>query len=243
MKRFLLIALLLLGILAACGPRQPGGRPSAQPAPTDLPPSRGPEPSPLQDIVVKQLAGNLGLETVRITVVSDARLTFADACLGVAVQGVTCAQVETPGHIIVLESGGLQYEYHANEDGSRIQPASIALTWKREGGIAGLCDQLTVFRSGEIYGNRCAPAAEGRMGALASLLSNGDRDRFQGWVQRFGRLSIDASDPKGVSDRMLVTLSFEGIGAQESVSSSEKQALLDFAASTYRQLFSQQPDR
>jgi len=36
-------------------------------------------------------------------------------------------------------------EYRTNQDGMQIRPATVLMTWKREGGIAGFCDYITVF--------------------------------------------------------------------------------------------------
>lgn len=243
MKRILIIAVPLLVIAAACVsvlPGAPVGQPSEQPAPTSPLPGQE-EPSPVEVAVIKQLAGNLGLESSQIFVVSNTQVEFSDACLGVTLQDVMCAEVITPGHVIVLEANDVQYEYHTSEDGARIQPARLALTWKREGGLAGFCDSLTVFLSGEVYGNRCAPVADGRMSTFASMLSSPEQARFQSWIMHYGQLSVDASDPKGVSDRMLVTLSLAGTGNQVTLSSSEEQALLEFARSLYQRLYEQDP--
>jgi hypothetical protein len=190
----------------------------------------------VEDAVIKELANNLGLDEKDIIVVSSTETEFSDACLGVSMPEVMCAQVITPGRIIVLEANGVQYEYHTNADGSHTVPATLALTWKREGGIAGFCDNLTVFLSGEVYGNQCR-TGDGRMDTFASLLSSSERNNFQSWVEQYGELNIDASDPKGVSDRMVVTLTFLGTGDEETVSSPDQRALLEFAQSLYQKLY------
>ncbi len=66
----------------------------------------------VEEVVIKQLAANLGLQESDISVVSNTTIEFNDACMGVAMEGVMCAQMVTPGHIIVLEAKGVQYEYH-----------------------------------------------------------------------------------------------------------------------------------
>jgi len=168
--------------------------------------------SDVEGIVIKQLAQNLGLNVDNISVVSDTVIEFPDACLGVSMQYVMCAQVVTPGRIIVLETNGIQYEYHTSEDGSRIQPATFALTWKREGGIAGFCDSLTVFLSGEIYGEQCKSQPNGTMGTFASLLSTSEREQFDTWISQYGQTTLDASDPAGVADGMTLVIEFYGMG-------------------------------
>lgn len=235
-----LVLASLIGILTACGPIQPAvppSFPSPSPPPTRVPPTSDEQASRVEAAVTSQLSENLGLGPGEVSVLSNERTEFHDACLGVDMPDVICAQALTPGRIIMLEAEGISYEYHLSEDGVRVQPASLALSWQREGGIAGFCDRLVVFRSGEVYGYQCA--SEGRMGTFASLLGPLERERFAGWVRRFGSVRIDASDPKGVADRMLVMLSFEGVGSGETVSASDEQALLRFAGSLYAKLSNQ----
>ena len=189
----------------------------------------------MEKMVIKQLALNLGLKEDEISVVSTSDVEFSDSCLDVAMQAVLCAQVVTPGKIIVLESGGLQYTYHVTADGSLVQPATLALTWSREGGIAGFCDSLMVFLSGEIYGNQCKAEPNGTMGTFATVLSEEERQQFDAWVKEFGEVNLDASDPKGVSDAMAVKLEFYGTG-QGSLTESDKQALILWAQSVYQKV-------
>jgi hypothetical protein len=187
----------------------------------------------VEQVVIKQLAANLGLKESDISVVSSRTIEFNDACMGVAMEGVACAQVVTPGHIIVLEANGVQYEYHTNADRSRIQPATLAMVWKRDGGIAGFCDTLTVFHSGEVYANRCKPQPDGRMGTFANLLSSGEQRQFMDWMAKFGEENLDASDPVGVADRMMVTLELFGTGNKQ-LTKSDQQALFQFAQALYQ---------
>ena len=189
----------------------------------------------VEQIVIKQLAANLGIKESDISVVSNAVIEFNDACMGVAMEGILCAQVVTPGHIIVLEAHGVQYEYHTNADGSRVQPATLAMVWKREGGIAGFCDTMTVFRSGEVYTTQCKPQSEGRMGTFANLLSSSEQRQFMDWMAMFGQANLDASDPNGVADQMVVTLELFGTGSQQ-VAKADQQALFEFAQNLFQKL-------
>ena len=193
------------------------------------------ESADVEQIVIKQLAANLSLQESDISVVSSTTIEFNDACMGVAMEGIMCAQVVTPGHIIVLEANSVQYEYHTNADGSRVQPATLAMVWKREGGIAGFCDTMTVFRSGEVYTTQCKPQAEGRMGTFANLLSSAQQKQFMDWMARFGEANLDASDPKGVADRMVVTLNLFGTGSKQATKS-EQQALFGFAQDLFQKV-------
>lgn len=235
-----IVLVFLTAVVAACGPIR-----APQPAASPLPKPNATEPAatpnePVRKVeaaAISQLAGNLGLRPADISVASNEPVQFANACLGVEMPDVPCAQAVTPGRIIMLEAQGISFEYYTSEDGARVQPASRALTWQREGGIAGFCDRLVLFRSGEVYGYPCA--SEGQMGTVAALLSPREREQFGGWVRQFGRVQIDASDPKGVADRMVVLLNFEGVGSIESGSAAEEEELLQFAASLYGRLFNQ----
>ncbi|MCI0556529.1 MAG: hypothetical protein L0287_36770 [Anaerolineae bacterium] len=190
----------------------------------------------MEEAIAAQLAFNLGLDVDEIFVLSSTDVEFTDACLNVAIQDVTCAQVITPGKIIVLEANGFEFEYHISEDGSRVQPATLALVWTREGGIAGFCNRMTVFLSGEIYASDCrSEQPEGTMHLFADVLSATEQQEFFEWIQELEQSSLDASDPEGVSDRMLVTLEFFGIG-ESSPTRAERQALFEFAQNLYLKL-------
>jgi len=190
----------------------------------------------LEAVLMKQLAENLGLEPDTISVVSNEPAEFSNTCLGVAMQDVMCAEVITPGHIVVLESDGVQYEYHVSEDGRRIQPATLALTWSRDGGIAGFCDRLTIFLSGEVYGNQCKSQPNGTMGTLATLLSAAEREQFQAWVNEYGLVTLDASDPKGVADGMTVVLKLYGSGSAKPLKGAESD-LFTWAQMIFQKLY------
>ena len=166
----------------------------------------------VETIIMDQLAKNLGLDANVISVISNEPVEFSDACMGVTMQDVMCAEVITPGRIVVLESNGAQYEYHVSEDSRQIQPATFALTWKREGGIAGFCDSLTVFLSGEVYGNQCKSQPNGTMGTFATLLSSDEKEQFNTWIEEYGSMTLDVSDPKGVADGMTNVIVLFGTG-------------------------------
>ena len=248
MRRALIVSMLLVWLITACAP--------AEVAPTEVAPTEEvpevtevpTEPSvpaastpgaapagPAEETVIKQLAANLGLKETDITVVSNEIVEFPDACLGITMEGVMCAQVVTPGRSIVLEANGIQYEYHTSETGDRVQPANLALVWKREGGIAGFCDTLAVFRSGEVFTTNCNAQAEGKMGTLAKLLTSREKQQFSDWITKLGEVKLDASDPKGVADQMIVNLEFSGTGS-ESPTESEQQVLFNFAQDLHREL-------
>jgi hypothetical protein len=242
MRRVLILSLLCVLAVTACAPQ---AAPTEEPAGAGEPPTSIPAPpdsgsestdvGPAEETVIKQLAANLGLQESDITLVSSEAVEFTDACLGITMEGVMCAQVITPGRIIVLEANGMQYEYHTSEKGDRVQPATLSLRWKREGGIAGFCDILAVYLSGEVLTTSCSAQADGKMGTFADLLSAKERQQFGNWMTEFGEVKLDASDPGGVADRMVVTLELFGQGSAEPTES-EQQALFKFAQDLYQEL-------
>lgn len=238
MKKFLITMMLLVLMIAACSPEFQGTEAPADEAETAAPTDE-PEQSldPVEEAVIKQLAANLTLKQSEISVVSNEGTEFTDACMGVAMEGVECAEVLTEGRTIVLEAKGIEYEYHTSADGERIQPATLALTWKREGGIAGFCDSMTIFLSGEVYGNQCQSEPDGTMDTFANLFSASERKQFDVWAKQFGEVTLDASDPKGVSDRMEVTLALYGLGSGKP-NEAQKQTLFTWAQSLFQKLYS-----
>ena len=241
MPRLLFVTLLLALIVTACAsvaPTEPPSiiiqRPTATPVPEEPatePTSRG----PVEQAVVKQLAANLGLQESEVDVLRSEQVEFRDSCLEVVLEDIACSQVITPGYKILLEAHDMQYEYHTSRDGGRIQPASLALTWKRVGGIAGFCDTLTVFLSGEVFAGQCAGKAEGKMGTAADLLSAREQAQFNDWIAEFAETNLDASDPKGVADRMEVTLKLFGTGSKPPAQA-DQQELFKFAQDLYQEV-------
>lgn len=241
MRRILPVSMLFILLVTACASAAATEQPliiTEQPTSTPIPQEPTPEQplaGPVEKTVIKQLAANLRLPESDISVLRYEEVEFSDACLDVELEDMQCSQVVTPGRVIVLEAKGIQYKYHTSEDGDRIQPADLALIWKREGGIAGFCDRLTVFHSGEVYASQCKAQSEGRMGTLASLLSSREQAQFSDWISEFGEASLESSDPKGVSDRMVVTLSLFGTGSEQPAKP-EQQALFQFAQNLYQKL-------
>ena len=228
MKMALLVFTLATLLVTACVPdaaptEEPSG-PDLESTPTNLPVDL----TPAQRAAITALSENLGLPVESVKLVSTEAVEWPDGCLGVQEEGVMCSQAITPGFRILLKANGREVEYRTNEDGTQVRPATVLLRWKREGGIAGFCDYLTVYLSGEVHRNSCKSSeyAEERLG---DILSEAEIAKLDEWVQDYGTVVIDASDPKGVSDRMVVTLEFVGLGSQETVSASTEKELLEFA--------------
>ncbi len=189
-------------------------------------------PSAAEKVAVHQLAHNLGIADSAVKVDNAAMVEWPDSCLGVAQQGVMCAQIVTIGYLFTLEANGRQYEYHTNGDGSQIMPGSLAMDWAEQGGIAGVCKNLTVYLSGEIYGQDCRPGGDGRMGVLTAA----QRAQLYGWYDKLANTTIDLSDPKGAADAMTRTADLFSSGPQ-TATQADKQAIFDFGQALYRSLY------
>lgn len=237
MRRGLIIFVLSILVLTACAAEAGATEePSVPPTEESSAPTESPvELTPVEEAAVAQLAESSGISPDDITVVSTEEAEWPDGCLGIQMEGLMCTQVIVPGFHIVLEANGREVEYRTNEDGMQIRPATVLMTWTREGGIAGFCDHLTVYLSGEAYKTSCKsdqPVEE----SLPAVLSEAEIEELNGWIESYGNVNIDASDPKGVSDRMVETLEFVGLGTEETLSAANEQAMLEFAQSLYEEL-------
>jgi hypothetical protein len=245
MRRILFVFALFILLFTACAPEagateEPSIPETEEPsAPTEsatqVPTESPAELSPVEDTVVAHLAESSGISPAEITVVSTEEVEWPDGCLGIQLEGLMCTQVIVPGFRIILESNGREVEYRTNEDGTQIRPATVLMTWTREGGIAGFCDHLIVYLSGEVHKTSCKseqPVEE----SLTAVLSEAELETLNEWIESYGNVNIDASDPQGVSDRMVVTLELMGLGDQETVSAANEQELLDFAQALHQGL-------
>jgi hypothetical protein len=233
MKRVFLFVGLLILLIAACSP---------QAQPTDLPPvveegatHISTDLSPAQRAAITALSQNLDLGVDQIKVVSTEAVDWPDGCLGVSREEISCTQVITPGFRVILDANGKRVEYRTNQDGSMILPATVVMTWSRVGGIAGFCDNLTIYLSGEIQGSSCNTSQIVEK-SLSELLTAEQISSMDDWISKYGVVNIDASDPKGVADGMTVKLQLMGQGTEQMTSPQVQQTLLLFVQDLYQKL-------
>jgi hypothetical protein len=236
MKKALLSVIVMLLLLTACSPQAAATELPA--AGTEVATQPSEDNSAAADAAVSALAKNLGLDPSQIKVVSTEAVEWPDSCLGVSVEGIMCSQVVTSGYKIILEANGKQVEYHTNQDGSSVVPATVALTWSRSGGIAGFCDTLTIYLSGEVQGSNCKSGGP-VIKSISELLSPAEVATMNEWISKYGEISIDASDPKGAADAMSVKLTMYGTGTQQTMTQASQQVLLAFVQDLNQKLMSQ----
>lgn len=69
------------------------------------------------------LADALQIDPATITVVSAEKTEFSDSCLGLGGAAESCAQVITPGWLVVLSAGGQEYTVHTDATGVSVRIA------------------------------------------------------------------------------------------------------------------------
>ena len=103
-------------------PSSPASEEPASPEPETANPTSEitptPDPAALQVAVRARndLATKLGIRVDDITISSAQAVTWPDSSLGCPQEGMAYTQVLTPGYLILLETGGKTYEYHASRD-------------------------------------------------------------------------------------------------------------------------------
>jgi len=110
---------------------------------------------------------------------------------------------------------------------------SLALDWHREGGIAGFCDGVTVYLTGDYYVSNCkTPTPTPAPTPAPSLPQHLDPDelaQLYTWYDTLETFDYDHSDP-ATADAMTIRFTFAGRGKQPA-SEQDIQAINDFASS------------
>ena len=119
-------ALLLLLLVVACMPslQEPTSAPTPSSPPIEVVPTTPPsgdQPSEVIARATEALAKTLDVGTDNIELLSLQRQDFPDAALGCQLPGEMVADVITPGYKVVLGAGDVQYELHANLNGTVIR--------------------------------------------------------------------------------------------------------------------------
>jgi hypothetical protein len=166
-----------------------------------------------------------------IAIVKAEAVEWPDGCLGLSLPGQACTEAITPGYRIELAANGRQYVYHTDRTGSVVKPGTVALDWSRNGGIAGFCDVLVIFASGEVLGGDCR--AEG--GFKEGVLSAEERAQLEAWLDSHTSVVIHESNPPGTADGMEVKLNLYGTGTG-ALTESSQQDLVTWTQDVYNRL-------
>jgi hypothetical protein len=224
-----ILALLVVGVLlAACG----GASATTTPPPTVTATTSPAEAGTVAaQKAVEALAAQLNLDPLDIAVISVEAVQWPDSCLGIHLPGQACAMHVVDGYKVVLEVEDQMYEYRTNADGSMAVPA-LALTWHREGGVAGFCDDLVIDQTGAAVALSCASGLPKEAGSAA--LTAAQAQQLHTWLASLSRFEVDQTD-NATADAMTIRLSFDGRGAA-TASDADKQAIEAFAAEVFAQI-------
>jgi hypothetical protein len=112
--------------------------------------------------------------------------------------------------------------------GNQNAATGTAFTWHRSGGIAGFCDDLTVYLSGDYYAASCKGDLKvpGRMHLTPEQLT-----KLYSWVDRLAPFEINHTDP-ATADAMTIRLNFYGTGSQ-AAGDKEKADVQSFASELF----------
>jgi hypothetical protein len=99
----------------------------------------------------------------------------------------------------------------------------VVLSWQRQGGIAGFCDQVIVHLNGAFTVGTCRQPE-----SFSAQLTTENLGQLTGWVTRLHSFHHVQSDP-AVADGMTITLDFVGIGAGQA-GEADRSAMGVFAA-------------
>lgn len=170
----------------------------------------------------------------RATELADFAQTFApfqaDTVAGTVVFTGTGSTTATPAQQRMIAEWArlVQLEAQGGRSGASW---GLAFAWHREGGIAGFCDDLTVYVTGEAWATSCRGAQPQDLAHFR--LDATQLETLYQWVDTFQSFELEQSDG-AVADGMTVTLIFAGAGAE--VADEAKQALIvDFAQSLYNE--------
>jgi hypothetical protein len=112
----------------------------------------------------------------------------------------------------------------------------LALAWHREGGIAGFCDDLAAYVTGEAVASSCKGAQPEDLGS--HFMSAEELQQLYNWVDSLKSFEIDRTD-QATADPLTVRLVFYGQGDVEA-SEEDRQAIEDWTAQLFAEIGSQQ---
>ena len=102
----------------------------------------------------------------------------------------------------------------------------LAFAWHREGGIAGFCDDVSVYITGAVVATSCTGAQPTELGRLR--LTAVQLEQMYAWIDRLQSFEFEHTDP-AVADAMTVRLVFMGAGTA-SATDADIQSIQQFAS-------------
>ncbi len=98
------------------------------------------------------------------------------------------------------------------DKGDDLESLAGGFSWRREGGIAGFCDIVTVTVGDVAVVSTCRPDPPDALGHVT--LSGEQMDQLSEMVARLDSFEYEKKDP-ATADAMTITITFTGVGDEE----------------------------
>ncbi len=105
----------------------------------------------------------------------------------------------------------------------------LVIGWHREGGLAGFCDDVTIYASGVAAATTCKSGKAEEVGKI--WLNREQIDQLYQWFDNFARFEYNPAT-NATADAMTIELVFEGQG-KNSASEDDQAAIASFAQDIY----------
>jgi hypothetical protein len=134
----------------------------------------------------------------------------------------------------VLAVGLTAYAFLAPQSGVPPEEGTpeTALTWHREGGLAGFCEDVVVYATGHVYVYSCQGELPMEIGR--KRLDAGQLTMLASWLDTLEPFEYEESDP-ATADGMKVRLTFSGTGEQ-TVQAVDRQVMMHLAQALYNEV-------
>jgi hypothetical protein len=110
-----------------------------------------------------------------------------------------------------------------------------AFVWRREGGIAGFCDEVIVSRAGDASAWSCRMQQDTPSASVT--LATAELQQLYQWLDSFAPFSWE-DDGGGLADAMTISLDLAGQGTRP-LTEPERERMLEFANSLVRRLLTE----
>lgn len=107
-------------------------------------------------------------------------------------------------------------------------PGGMVLHWHREGGIAGFCDDLTLYRTGWAVASTCKTGQSQTLNTYR--LTADELAKVYQWLDGLKMFNYSQKDA-AAADSMAISLSFEGAGSLDAAP--DQQQVAQFASQVY----------
>jgi hypothetical protein len=180
------------------------------------------------DPIREFLAGELKLSIDQIKLIDWQPVTWRDGCLGVHKSGEGCIDLIIPGFTLKFQTGSTTSVVNTDATGKNYRLAQTvetpgplpALSWLRTGGIAGICQNLNVYSTGNYLFWDCKAdklLSQGVMPEANSTTLTGPFEKYSSFVWK-------SMPPAGSADMFIDEIRFYGTGSQ-AITADEQQKL------------------